>query len=53
MVPKNPSKSKPCVTFLTRFFFYGELLAPRTILKLEDYHFSAVPYYLFAGTLRI
>jgi hypothetical protein len=30
--------SRPCATFRNKWFFYGELLAPRPIPKLEDHH---------------
>jgi len=50
------ARKRPCVTFLKKLSFYGELFAPRTTPKLEDHSLSAANDYLlniFADILHI
>jgi hypothetical protein len=52
---KSPPVPRPCVTLLNNVFFYGDELAPRPNLKLEDHPLLAVRdfwFSVFAATLH-
>jgi hypothetical protein len=58
LVHKSPPIPWPCVTFVTKcfFFYFEELLGPRPTSKLEDHSLSAVRnclFSMFAATLHI